>query len=257
MTFSDFIQRRLNRLINNEQSTEIWHLFKDKLREKAAISQIPCPTAKLFKVFETLDELNLDFLPPSFVIKLTFQSLGRGIVIVENGIDQRTQKPYDLDDIKEFMKKYTLSPNAIIKYQKVMIEELLLAEIPNTPLLDIKLFYFAGEMLFLQVINSEERTENRVYPRFHYDKNWDRIIVHKEDAPLDQNIEKPKCFKDILKMGDKISKLYFNDTFIRLDFYPTNKGVVFGETTITPNFDCTDYINNMLGKILIIKKITY
>ena len=142
--FSDFIQKRLSRLINNEQSTEIWHLFKDKLREKTIISQIPCPTAKLFKVFETPDELNLDFLPPSFVIKLTFQSMGRGIVIIKDGIDQRTQKPYDLDKIKEFMKKYTLSPDAIVKYQKVIIEELLLPENSNTPLLDIKLFYFAG-----------------------------------------------------------------------------------------------------------------
>ena len=73
-------------------------------------------SAKLFKVFETPDELNLDFLPPSFVIKLTFQSMGRGIVIIKDGIDQRTQKPYELDEIKEFMKKYTLSPDAIVKY---------------------------------------------------------------------------------------------------------------------------------------------
>ena len=38
-------------------------------------------------------------------------------------------------------------------------------------------------------------------------------------------------------------------------FYPTNKGAVFGETTLAPNFDCTDEANILLGNMLTHHKI--
>ena len=248
--FTDFIQQRLTRLINSHPATEKWHLFKDKLREKTVISQVGCPTARLYKVFETPEELDLSFLPSSFVIKLTFQARGRGIVIIKDGIDLRTQQPFDIEKIKQYLNLHLLPLGTSVTYQKVMVEELLEAEIPNTPLLDVKLFYFFGELLFLQITDSSQRPENRVYPRFHYSPKWQRLPIHKQEAPLDQHLKKPKCFDDIVQWGNRIAKAFFLETFIRLDFYPTNKGVVFCETTLTPNFDCTDSTNKFLYKII-------
>ena len=252
--FTDFIQQRLARLINSHPSTEKWHLFKDKLREKTAISQLGCPTARLYKVFETPEELDLSFLPSSFVIKLTFQSRGRGIVIIKDGVDLRTQQPLDIERIKQYLNLHLLPSGTSVTFQKIMVEELLEAEIPNTPLLDVKLFYFSGELLFLQITDSSQRSENRVYPRFHYSPKWERLPIHKQEAPLDQHIQKPQCFDEIVRWGNRIATAFFPKTFIRLDFYPTNKGVVFGETTLTPNFDCTDSTNIYLYKILMEKK---
>ena len=255
LTFKDFIQKRLDKLIHVHPDTEVWHLFKDKLREKTAIAQLGCPTARLYKVYETPAELDFTALPKSFVIKLTFQSRGRGIVVVKNGIDQHTKKPFDKTKIVEYLNKHLLAPGTNVTHQKVIIEELLEAEQENEPLLDIKLFYFAGNVAFLQIIDPTKRPENRVYPRFHYTKNWKRLPMHKQEASLDKHMERPKCLGEILAWGDKIAAAYFPNTFIRLDFYPTNKGAIFGETTLAPNFDCTDEANMLLGNMLTHHKI--
>ena len=248
--FSEFIQQRLTRLINSHPSTEKWHLFKDKLREKTVIAQLGCPTARLYKVFETPDELDLSFLPSSFVIKLTFQSRGRGVVLIKDGVDLRTQQPLDIEEIKQYLKLHLLPSGTSVTHQKVMVEELLEAEIADSPLLDVKLFYFSGELLFLQIVDSSTRPENRVYPRFHYSPMWKRLSIHTQEAPLDQHVQKPQCLPDIIQWGNRIATTFFPNTFIRLDFYPTNKGVVFGETTLTPHFECTPSTDLWLGKIL-------
>ena len=143
-TFKDFIQRRLDYLIKAHPATKKWHLFKDKLREKTAISQLGCPTAKLYKVFETPEELDLSFLPSSYVIKLTFQSRARGIVVVKDGVDQRTQNLVDIVQMREYLSKHLLPPGTNVTHQKVIVEELLEAEIPNTPLAGYKTFLFCG-----------------------------------------------------------------------------------------------------------------
>lgn len=254
-TFNDFIHKRLALLIHSHPDTEKWHLFKDKLREKTAIAQLGCPTAHLYKVYETPAELDFAALPPSFVIKLTFQSRSRGIVIIKNGIDQRTQEPINREKIIEYLNKHLLKPGTNITHQKVIIEELLEANQADMPLLDIKLFYFAGNLVFLQIIDPSKRPEDRIYPRFHYSKNWQRLPMHKQEAPLDEHMERPKCLDEIIMWGNKIAAIYFPDTFIRLDFYPTNKGAVFGETTLAPNFDCTDGANVLLGHMLNYYKI--
>jgi len=257
MTFKYFIQSRLMNLITTEPSTERWHIFKDKFREKTVISQLGCPTAKLYKIFENPKELNLSFLPSSFVIKLTFQSRSNGIIIIKGGIDQRTQKPLDIIEMRQYLERHMLSTGNSVTHQKVMIEELLEAEIPNTPLLDIKLFYFAGKIMFLQITDPTKRPMNRIYPRFHYLPHWQRIPIHKQEAPINQHMQKPKCLDEIIQWGNRIANTFFPRTFIRLDFYPTNKGAVFGETTLAPNLDCTDSVNHILGKILVDKKIIF
>ena len=254
--FHNFIQNRLTHLIENHPLTEQWHIFKDKLREKTVISQLGIPTARLYKVFENPDELNLSFLPSSFVIKLTYQSRGRGVICIKDGIDQSTEKPFDIDNIRQTLKKHMLPKGTFVTHQKVMIEELLEAEVPNTPLLDIKLFYVAGTLLFLQIIDPTKRPPNRIYPRFHYTPNWQRVPIHKQEAPLDQHMQKPKYLDKIINYGNTIAHKLFPNTFIRLDFYPTNKGPVFGETTLVPNLDCTDSINICLSQILRENKIT-
>jgi len=257
LTFKDFIQKRLTQLIHAHPDTEVWHLFKDKLREKTAIAQLGCPTSRLYKVYETPAELDFTALPQSFVIKLTFQSRARGIVVVKDGIDQRTQEPMDKEKIVEYLNKHLLAPGTNVTHQKVIIEELLEAEQENEPLLDIKLFYFAGNLAFLQIIDPTKRPENRIYPRFHYSIHWQRLPIHKQEAPLDDHMERPKCLDDIIMWGNKIAAAYFPNTFIRLDFYPTNKGAVFGETTLAPNFDCTDEANILLGSMLTHHKIKH
>ena len=254
MSLNDFIQWRLGLILDGHPSIELFHLFRDKIREKIAIAQLGIPTAQIYKIFESPEEIDFSFLPASFVIKFSFQARGRGMIFIKDGIDQRTNEPLDREKIIAFLKPHVAQG---IKFQKIIIEELLEAEIPNTPLLDIKIFYFAGDPLFLQIVDPTERPENRIYPRYHYNMKWKRIPMHTQEAPLHLHKEKPECFDEIVKCGNIIAKTFFKNTFIRLDFYPTSKGCVFGETTLCPNFQMTPEADQLLGNILNSKKITF
>tara|TARA_Y100000590_G_scaffold455954_2_gene605556 strand:+ start:292 stop:1071 length:780 start_codon:yes stop_codon:yes gene_type:complete len=245
-TIKDFIQKRLEFCITDHPISNRYHLFKDKLREKVIISQLGCPTATLYKVFESPDDIELSYIPNSFVIKLSFQSLSRGIIKVKNNINLETGNKFNLKESIHYLNKFFKST---IKYQKVIVEELLEPEIPNTSLLDIKVFYLKGEPLFLQCIDPKERPPDRNYLRYHFNTKWERVDIHNQEAPLDKTMKKPKCLEEILKWGKIIANKYFKNTFIRIDFYPTNKGCVFGETTLCPNFDCKENINKKYGAI--------
>ena len=247
-----FIQCRLDLIIKQHPSMKRFHLFHDKIREKIVIAQLGCATAKIYKIFESPEEIDFSFLPPSFVIKFSFQARGRGMVFIKDGIDQRTNEPPDREKIIEFLKPHVAQG---ITFQKIIIEELLEAEIPNTPLLDIKIFYFSGEPLFIQVVDPSERPENRVYPRYHYNIHWQRLPIHIQEAPLHLHKKKPECFDEIIKWGNKIATTFFKNTFVRIDFYPTSKGCVFGETTLTPNIQLTPQADKLLGDIIKCKKI--
>ena len=176
------------------------------------------------------------------------------MVFVKDGIDQRTKNPPDQEDIINFLTPHIAKG---ILFQKIIIEELLEPEIPDTSLLDIKIFYFAGKAAFLQRIDPNNRPENRIYPRFHYSMQWKRLPIHQQEAPLHITHPKPKCFDEIVKWGNLIAETFFKDTFIRLDFYPTSKGCVFGETTLTPNFQSTPAADALLGRIIDFKNIIY
>ena len=213
--------------------------------------------ARLNKVFEAPSEQDLSFLPPSYVIKLTFQSRGRGIVMVKEGIDLETRQPADIEEMKKRITPHVLPPRTSVTHQKVIIEELLEAENPCKPLFDVKLFYFASEFIFLQITDPSKRPADREYPRFHYSPTWERLPIHKQEAPLDQHVEKPRCLAAIIQWGDRIASTFFADTFIRLDFYATAQGAVFGETTLAPHFECTLATDKQLGALLEEKNICY
>ena len=241
----DFIQKRLDFFLQDHPYTNRYHLFKDKLREKLAVSQMGCSTAEIYKIFESPEEIELSGVPDSFVIKLSYQSRSRGILRVKNGINLSTGRAFNLAEAKNFISNYYYPD---IKHQKVLVEELLLPEEPGS-LLDIKVFFLKGEPIFLQWIDPKERPENRIYPRYHFSPNWERMNIHKQEAPLEEVKDTPKCFAEILDWGRKISAKYFSNTFVRIDFYPTDRGCVFGETTICPNFDCKDWVDKKYGEI--------
>ena len=80
-----FIQCRLDLIIKQHPSMKRFHLFHDKIREKIVIAQLGCATAKIYKIFESPEKIDFSFLPPSFVIKFSFQARGRGMVFIKDG----------------------------------------------------------------------------------------------------------------------------------------------------------------------------
>jgi hypothetical protein len=94
---------------------------------------------------------------------------------------------------------------------------------------DYKFFCFNGEIASCQVIN---RTGPRAGYGSFYDENWNSMEAVHPGYPIIKAQPKPACLDEMIGQVKKLSRAY--QIFVRIDFYATTKGAVFGEFTPTP-----------------------
>lgn len=125
----------------------------------------------------------------------------------------------------------------------LMVEELLSTESQELKLhFDYKCFTFNGEIACIQEIKRDPKQTTVVF----YDKGWNRIPPLSYNFPEGEPNEPPACLEEILNDAVTISNVFKN--FVRLDFYATPKGSVFGEFTPTPATGL--YFNGRGSKLL-------
>jgi hypothetical protein len=173
---------------------------------------------------------NLDFtnLPKQFVIRPTIGYSCQLVCLMNDGYDMMNNCYYSNNDLQELMRR-ALETNP---YQEFLIEEFLKDEDGNYRIPDdYKIFMFNGELAVIELIN-------RVKPKYGferaYDENWNMIFDIATDFPRAEYQNPPKCLPQIIADAKKLSKAY--EIFVRIDFYATDKGAVFGEFTPTPDF---------------------
>ena len=66
-----------------------------------------------------------------------------------------------------------------------------------------------------------------------YDENWNVITDLGTDFPQGPYQSPPACLEKMKMHAKELSKAY--EIYVRIDFYATDKGAVFGEFTPTPS----------------------
>lgn len=188
-------------------------------------------------VCKNADDINLDVLPNSFVVKCNHDS---GNVFI--CYDKRSMIFYDKHMVEHNWAevKYLLNdglkrnfywelrewPYKNIK-PYVMVEELLQQKdgsIPN----DYKLFFINGEFQFTYVSFDREGENDRCT----YDENWNHLPFvyadHYNDKINTSDVPRPKSYNQMLSLGAKIAEHY---KFVRIDFYDVDGKMYFGEVT--------------------------
>ena len=64
-----------------------------------------------------------------------------------------------------------------------------------------------------------------------FDENWEPININSSFAKLDIKLKKPKNYKEILHVIDKLSEDF---NFVRVDLFILGSKLYFGELTFTP-----------------------
>lgn len=201
-----------------------------------------CKVPGLYWKGKDIDTIDFAKLPQYFVIRPTIGHSCSLVFLMANGINLMDKKPYSPEDIKAILSQ-SLEQN---KYLEFLIEEFIKTEeseykIPD----DYKIYIFNGEVAVIEVINRLSPTEGMLSC---YDKNWNLIpntAVNKFDqAPFQQP---PRCFAEMMKQAKRLSKTY--EIFVRIDFYASDKGAVFGEFTPTPG--AANYLTHDAEKIFI------
>ncbi|WP_347159729.1 ATP-grasp fold amidoligase family protein [Pontibacter chitinilyticus] len=186
-----------------------------------------CRVPALYWRGRNVKEIDFEKLPEQYVIRPTIGHSSERVYLMNKSVNLMDKHIYTPDALRKNLSK-AIARN---KYLEFLIEEFVRDEkgvhrIPD----DYKIAAFNGEIAVIDVIN---RTSPKTGFSSCYDEHWNRVpnlAGFYQPAPLQ---EPPACLQDMLACARKLSKAY--EIFVRIDFYATDKGAVFGEFTPTPS----------------------
>jgi len=213
--------------IEKWKDVENWQRkLSNKYNSREFAKRHNCKVAQLYWRGRDLNSLDFSSLPCYFVIRPTIGHSLSHVFLMKNSVNLMDGKTYSTEDIKEVLTN-ALSDNKKVEF---LFEEFIRTEcgdycIPD----DYKFYMFNGQVGCIQVIN---RINNKQGCTTWYDENWKLLPNLTTNFPDGKEQSSPRCYEEMLHMAKAISKSY--KIFIRIDFYATDKGVVFGELTPTP-----------------------
>lgn len=181
---------------------------------------------ELLGVYESVEKIDLDKLPQSFVLKGTH---GSGYNIICKNKDKMNWET-EYKKMKTWLKEsYYLKQREWV-YKNIkprIIAERYIEENESGQLKDYKIYCFDGEPKIIGVVfNQSTNTKSNFY-----DLDWN--LLDKEIGyPSDPSaiISKPDTLDEMLELSRKLSKDF---PHVRVDFYDINNKVIFGELTFT------------------------
>ncbi len=199
-----------------------------------------CSTAELYWKGRDVHTINFDALPSCYVIRPTAGHSCQLVFLMANGINLLDKKKYEKKDLLKVLAK-AVKEN---KYLEFLIEEFVKTEDKEYKIpVDYKFYTFNGK---IAVIERIERLSAKSGLVSYYDEDWnviDNLSVAKYEIGASQS--PPDCLKEMAEQARRLSLSY--QIFVRIDFYATDKGAVFGEFTPTPG--CADFLTFKADKI--------
>jgi hypothetical protein len=185
-----------------------------------------CKVPELYWKGREQDKINFDVLPDKFVIRPTIGHSSGLVFLMDRGENLMDKQTYTQESTRSILGR-ALKQN---HYLEFLVEEFVRDErgkyrIPD----DYKFYMFNGEVASIQVINRLGPSEGCTSC---YDENWNQIPnvnLYYPQAPYQQP---PNCLQEIIDQAKLLSLSY--EIFVRIDFYATDKGSIFGEFTPTP-----------------------
>lgn len=237
---------KLNEYSDNELVTNC----VDKYRVREYIKSCGCTEIlnELIGVYDNVDEIDFDMLPEKFVLKCNHAAGYNIICSNKKNIDWKKTKA----KLKHWMKIDYWKFVAEIQYKKVnkkIVCEKFLESTDGKALKDYKIYCFNGKAKICLIC--VERNLGK--PKYYFmDKNWEILKINPSlDFKEVKNIEKPKCFEEMLKYAEILSKPF---KFVRVDFFDYKERPVFSELTFTPagcvDEDYTEEAHKKLGEMI-------
>lgn len=210
---------------------------------------------KLFKVYNSVEEMDIEELPEKFVVKTTNGS-GTNYFC-------KDKMQFPVDEVKSSLSQWIdrdiYASGREWSYKniqpKIIVEELLetndnMFEGIN----DYKFLCFNGQPKYV-VVDVDRHVKHK---RNIYDIEWNLIDVSTDHPNFQKPMEKPKGLDEMLNIAKVLSEDF---PFVRVDLYWVNKKVYFGELTFYPwtgyvQFS-PDEFDFILGELFIIDRMTY
>lgn len=197
----------------------------------------------LYGVYDSVDDIDWDKLPDSFVMKATH---GSGWIIVcedKASLNFAQAKKKMAGWLK--LNFYTLYGEWVYRDLKPrIICERLLKNDDESGLTDYKFYCFNGKPRIIQV----DRDRFSKHTRTYFDTSWNKINFELGGCPSSKSrIPQPGKLDEMLRLSEVFAK---DKKYIRVDFYFVNNEIYFGELTFYNgngmlNFDPPEYDNKL------------
>lgn len=176
-------------------------------------------------MYNSVDEIDFDELPTSFVIKCTHDSHSVFIVKDKNKAD----KKLIIKGLKKHLKKNLYDFAREWPYKKVkpriIVEELLNKDSKDDFLVDYKWFCFNGEPKVMYIGKDAGSSPSSMF----FDMDYNKIDMRGVDPLMDEIPEKPIYFDKMKEISSVLSK---GMPHVRVDFYiDSNYKLYVGEMT--------------------------
>jgi hypothetical protein len=227
-----------------QRSPLIWQLrhkllAKNYTREKVGDKYV----VKTYAVYDKIDDIDIDALPNSFVIKAVIGGMGRQVLIVKNKL-KITQSEllkklasFDFSHWKDSFQRLT---------KNRFIAEEYLEDANENGINDFKFFCSMGCVICCRVheTNKQDCLESDAKSMSFYSvPDWNFIPARQniigenidKSHAINMNIKRPEKLDEMLKLAEKLAKEL---PLARIDLYDCNSRVLVGEITISPGHGC-------------------
>ncbi len=217
------LQHRDPRWVACSDKVAVRDFVRDRIGERYLVP--------LLGVYDNANDIDLDTLPDSFIIKAAHGSGWNLVVRNKRDLDWRET----MATLQDWLARSYYSHKREWQYRDVphrlVIEELLLDEIGQVPD-DYKVWCLrngAQETLFLQVDMDRFTKHTRNY----YDLDWNRLPFEKVDAPSNpRDKPRPEGLDEMIRVARTLSEGF---CLVRVDLYCLPDRIYFGEMTFTPD----------------------
>lgn len=186
---------------------------------------------KLLGAYNTIDEVDFDALPDSFVLKMNNAS-GRNYIC-------KGKKNADIDKIRAIFHEWQRDQSyGVLPWEwhyscikpMILCEEFL-GELDDVSLVDYKFHCFNGKVHSCFCCYDRDQMAHKV-TYDHYDIDWNHTEAIIPSFRVRQRpIPCPKCYEQMLEIASKLSADF---PYCRVDLYEVKGRVLFGEITLTP-----------------------
>lgn len=192
-----------------------------------------------YKIYSSVEDVNFNELPESFVIKTTHSYGGVVVVADKSKLDQKKA-------LKILRKSYTTNLyNVGREWQYRNLRPRILAEMYIKPaevesLQDYKIYCFNGKPKFIHV--STDIVKGGNYAVDFYDVEWKHLDASRVGRSRSEGVEKPRNFEKMLEIAETLSADF---PHVRVDLYNIDGKIYFGELTFTSASGLGDFTDPM------------
>lgn len=199
----------------------------------------------LYGVYTNVDQIDLNALPKSFILKTTHGSGGH--IVCQNKDDLDWEKAKAKLKAQFYKNQYFFCREWCYKqiYPRILCEEFLFDE--GYSFYDINFFCFHGTPRFVEICADNQRA-----PRIGmYDLDLNPLERRYSKPRLEEPVERPLHFEKMVEYAAALSQGF---PFVRVDFNYLNGRICFGEMTFYPLSGVVKFnpesFNQFLGSFL-------